>query len=58
MQDILQALRAKRNELESMKDYITDETSLNIIKAKQDTIDDLYKMVDNKWTAQILNACD
>ncbi|WP_425203769.1 hypothetical protein [Priestia megaterium] len=55
MDEILKALIAKNNELESMKKYITDETALNIIKAKQDTIDDLYEMIKSKWTSKILS---
>jgi len=55
MDEILKALIAKNNELESMKKYITDETALNIIKAKQDTIDDLYEMIKSKWTSAILS---
>ncbi|MED1125292.1 hypothetical protein [Bacillus atrophaeus] len=58
MDEILKALVAKNNELESMKQYITDETALNIIKAKQDTIDDVYKMIESKWTGQILSIGD
>ncbi|MCY7866069.1 hypothetical protein P8918_13740 [Bacillus spizizenii] len=56
MDEILKALVAKNNELESMKQYITDETALNIIKAKQDTIDDVYKMIESKWTGHILST--
>lgn len=55
MDEILKALVAKNNELESMKQYITDETSLNIIRAKQDTINDVYEMVKSKWTRDILS---
>ncbi|WP_160169883.1 hypothetical protein [Priestia flexa] len=55
MNEILKVLIAKNNELESMKKYITDETALNIIKAKQDTIDDLYEIIDSKWTSEILS---
>lgn len=55
MKEILKALIAKNNELESMKQYITDETALNIIKAKQDTIDDIYEMADSQWTSKILS---
>ncbi|MFK7678652.1 hypothetical protein ACI3ER_11480 [Bacillus sp. Wb] len=58
MDEILKALIAKNNELESMKKYITDETALNIIKAKQDTIDDLYEMIKSKWTSEILSIGD
>lgn len=55
MEEILKTLIAKNNELESMKQYIKDETALNIIKAKQDTIEDIYKMIESNWTKQILN---
>lgn len=49
MSDILKMLIAKNNELESMKKYITDETALNIIKAKQDTLEDVYELINSKW---------
>lgn len=55
MEDILRTLIAKNNELESMKKYVTDETSLNIIKAKQDTLEDIYEMIKGKWTQKILS---
>jgi hypothetical protein len=55
MKEILRALIAKNNELESMKQYIEDKTSLNIIKAKQDTIDDIYKIIDSRWTSDIIS---
>lgn len=54
MKDILKIIIAKYNELESMKQYLTDEVSLNVIKAKQDTLDDIYKVIDSKWTEDIL----
>lgn len=55
MSDILKALIAKNNELESMKKYITDETALNIIKAKQDTLEDVYELINSKWNQEILS---
>lgn len=55
MKDILKTLVAKNDELESMKKYVTDEVSLNIIKAKQDTIDDVYELINSKWTEEILS---
>lgn len=55
MDDLLRTLVSKNNELESMKKYITDEVALNIIKAKQDTLEDVYKLVKSKWTNQILS---
>lgn len=58
MDEILRALVAKNNELESMKKYVVDETALNIIKAKQDTIDDVYEMVKSYWTGEILSIGD
>lgn len=58
MDEILRALVAKNNELESMKKYVVDETALNIIKAKQDTIDDIYEMVKSYWTGEILSIGD
>lgn len=58
MEKILKNLISKNNELESMKKYITDENSLNIIKAKQDTIDDLYKMIKSEWITNILSIGD
>lgn len=58
MKNILKTLVSKNNELESMKKYISDEVSLNIIKAKQDTIDDIYEMIKSEWTANILSIGD
>lgn len=58
MKEILTTLIAKNNELESMKKYITDETALNIIKAKQDTLEDVYDLINNKWTSKILAIGD
>lgn len=55
MDNILKMLIAKNNELESMKQYITDEVALNIIKAKQDTIDDVYELIKSQWTQSILS---
>lgn len=55
MSDILKMLIAKNNELESMKKYITDETALNIIKAKQDTLEDVYELINSKWNQEILS---
>jgi hypothetical protein len=58
MKDILKVLIAKNNELESMKKYVTDEVSLNLIKAKQDTLNDVYDLIDSKWTERILSIGD
>ncbi|MCP1159313.1 hypothetical protein [Bacillus infantis] len=58
MDDLLRNLIAKNNELESMKKYITDETALNIIKAKQDTLEDVYELVKSSWDKTILSTGD
>jgi hypothetical protein len=38
---LLQLLYAKNNELESLKKYVTNETTKLIIEAKQDTLHDI-----------------
>lgn len=55
MKDLQQALIGKINELDSLKKYVTDEGSLNIINAKQDTLNDVYDLVNSMWTSKILS---
>lgn len=45
MEELLKVLKAKYNELESLKEVIKEESSLNIITAKQHTLDDVIKLV-------------
>lgn len=54
MNEILKALISKNNELESMKQYIGDETAINIIKAKQDTINDIYELINSERVKSIV----
>lgn len=58
MNDILEVLIAKNNELESLKEHVDDPISLNIIKAKQDTINDIYKYIESKRDGKILSIGD
>ena len=52
---LLYMLLAKYNELDSLKKHIKDDNALAIIEAKQDTLDDIEKMVKSLKTGRMLN---
>lgn len=52
---IMKSLYAKFNELEDLKKFIKDEDSINLINAKQDTLQDIINMVENAENRHIMN---
>jgi hypothetical protein len=48
-QNCYNVLYAKNNELESLKKYVTDETTKLIITAKQDTLHDIEEFVKSEF---------
>lgn len=52
---LLKFIYAKYNELDSLKKHITDENSLKIIEAKQDTLTDMEIVLKNEITSNILD---
>jgi hypothetical protein len=52
---LMKFIYAKYNELDSLKKYIEDDVSLKIIEAKQDTLNDMEKVLKSMVTQNILD---
>lgn len=56
--ELITALNAKYNELEGLKKYVEDQKALQIITAKQDTIEDVIEIVNAKEHSAMMAQWD
>ncbi|GED73030.1 hypothetical protein BRE01_67320 [Brevibacillus reuszeri] len=46
---LLRVIYAKYNELDSVKKHVKDETTIAVINGKQETLDDIQKLLESSY---------